>query len=174
MQGADFLLATASVCVALAGFTGIVAVAGRRGSGDWSHADILRFWQMIEVSMLGLLFALLPFLFYHLSVPGPYLWAASSAMLALASGIQMLRAAARTLRAFRSDPSTSLIFTGTYVLIGTVVILALIANAAGMVYPQAVGPYLVGIYWQVCLAAVLFWRLMKFSGLPYRPPASGS
>lgn len=168
MEAAEVLLTIAEVSVAFAGFTGIVAVIGRRAAGEWRTADLLRFWQMIEVSLLGLIFALVPFLFYYAGLSPASTWAASSGMLALASGIQMIRAAIRTLKAFGTDRSLSIVFSTLYVLIGIVVMLILIGNALGIVYQRTVAPYLVGMFWQLCLASVLFWRLLKFSGIPYR------
>ena len=170
MEASDVLLNIASASVAFAGFAGVVIAIGRHAAGQWRPSDVIRFWQMIEVSMLGLLFSFLPFVFHYLGLPKTTVWAASSAMLALASGLQMLRAVYRTVRFFRSDESMSLVFTGTFVLVETVVLAVLVAKAVGFHFQQAVGPYLVGMFWQLCLASVLFWRLLKFSGLPYHPP----
>jgi hypothetical protein len=167
MEAADVFLTIAEISVAFAGFAGIVAVIGRRASGEWRTGDLLRFWQMIEVSLLALIFALLPFVFYHAEVAVATTWASCSGMLALASGLQMTRATFRTLRVWRSDETVSLIFSGVFVLIGIVVILILVGNALGIVYQRSVAPYLFGIFWHLCLAAVLFWRLLKFSSIPY-------
>ena len=167
MEAEGLLLTIAEVSVAFAGFAGIVAIIGRRGTGEWHAGDLLRFWQMIEVSMLGVIFSLLPFVFYHAGITASQTWAASSAMLAAASGIQMLRAAVRTVKAAGTDGTLSLAFSAGFVLIGLIVIAILVANAVGFLFHQTVAPYVVGIFWNLCLACVLFWRLLKFSGLPY-------
>ncbi len=169
MQASELLLTIANVSVAFAGFTGIVAVFGRRADGEWRRGDILRFWQMIEISLLTLIFSLVPFVFHHMGLEETTVWAASSGMLALASAIQMARAAIGTLWAFGSDPSLSLVFSGGFVLIGVIVILVLIANAYGFIFRQEAAPYVVAIFWEMCLASILFWRLLKCSGIPYRP-----
>ena len=166
MEAADFLLTVAEISVAFAGFSGIVAVIGRRAAGEWRTGDVLRFWQMMEVSLLALIFSLVPFGFHYLDLPPSTVWAASSGMLAAASGIQALRSVARTMRALGSDESLSFLFSAFFFLIGLVVIAVLILNALGIIFEQAAGPYLIGIFWQLSLACVLFWRLLRFSDLP--------
>jgi hypothetical protein len=168
MQAADFLLSVAEISVAFAGFSGIVAVIGRRATGEWSTGDVLRFWQMIEVSLLALIFSLVPFGFHYLGLSESDVWAASSGLLALASGLQTLRSLVRNLRAAGSDASLSLLFSATFFLIAAVVIVVLVLNALGIIFQRAVGPYLIGIFWQLLLACVLFWRLLKYSGVPYK------
>jgi hypothetical protein len=131
---------------------------------------MLRFWPMIEVSLLATVFSLVPLLFHAIGEPQPIVWGASSGMLALASGIQMCRSVFRTIKAFRSSDATlSPLFTLAFSLIGLTIVAVLGANAAGFIFQQAPAPYLVGIFWEVCLASILFWRLLKFSGLPYKP-----
>jgi hypothetical protein len=168
MDTVEFLVTCSSVGVAFAGFAGIVAVIGARATGGWRAADVVRFWQMIEISLMATLMPLVPFVFSAMALAESVVWASSSAMLALVQAIQLIRALWRTIRVGRSDASVSIAFSLPYALVGLVVIALLVANAAGLVYEGTAAPFLAGIFWQICLAAVLFWRLLKFSDIPYQ------
>lgn len=167
MEAEGVFLTIAEVSVAFAGFSGVVAVFRRRSIGEWRSGDILRFWQMMEVSLSGVVFSLLPFVFHYSGLSAAATWAACSALLAFVSSVQMGRAVFRTVKAAGSDGSISLRFTGLFLLIGVVIVLLQVGNVLGIVFNRAVGPYLVGVFWQLSLACVLFWRLLKFSDLPY-------
>ncbi len=173
MEGADILLLIAEISVAFAGFAGIVTVIGRRAEGDWSEADCSRFWQMIEVSMLALLFSVLPFGFYYGKCPDACTWGTCSLLLAIAGGVQMTRSARHTLKALRSDQSVSVSFTVTYVATGAAVLVVQVMNVIGVVFQHTLGAYLLGVLWQLFLACVLFWRLLRFSDLPYGKNCKG-
>ena len=82
------------------------------------------------------------------------------------SAVQLARAVRGTLKARKADPSISIAFTSLFVFIGALVMLMLGANAAGLGFERDSGPYIIGIFWQLALACVFFWRLLKFSDLP--------
>jgi len=166
MEAEGVFLVIAEVSVAFAGFSGIVAVLGRRSAGEWRSGDILRFWQMIEVSLSALIFSLLPFLFHYIGLSPASTWAACSGLLALVSSVQMGRAGYRTLKAARSDLSISPGFTVPFLLIGVLIVLLQLANTLSLGFKPSIGPYLIGLFWQLSLACVLFWRLLKFSDIP--------
>lgn len=167
MEGESIFLTIAEISVAFAGFSGVVVVMGRRSAGDWRTGETLRFWQMIEVSLTALVFSLLPIVFHHIGLPVAYTWASCSGMLALVSGIQMGRAVWRTKKAARTDKSISLSFTTLFFLVGIVVVLLLIGNTLGIGFKRTLAPYLIGVFWQLCLGCVLFWRLLRFSDFPH-------
>jgi hypothetical protein len=121
---------------------------------------------MIEVSLSALIFSLLPFLFHYIGLSPTYTWAACSGLLALVSSAQMGRAGYRTLKAARSDHSISPGFTVLFLLIGVVIVLLQLANTGSIAFKPTIAPYLIGVFWQLSLACVLFWRLLKFSDLP--------
>lgn len=156
----------AEVSVAFAGFSGIVAIFGRRSPGRWRTGEILRFWQMIEVSLSAFVFSLLPFVFHYAGLSDAATWAACSGLLAFISSVQMARAGFRTVKAVGTDPSIKLGFTIPFLLFGVVIVLLQIGNVLGVVFHRELSPYLIGVFWQLSLACVLFWRLLKFSNLP--------
>lgn len=166
MEGESVFLTIAEISVALAGFSGVVAVVGRRSGGRWRSGELLRFWQMLEVSLTALVFSLLPFIFHFSGLSDAYTWACCSGMLAFVSSVQMGRAVRRTTQAVGSDESISLKFTMLFLFMGLVINLMLVGNALGIVFERRLAPYLMGVFWQLCLGCVLFWRLLRFSDLP--------
>lgn len=169
MNLTEFLVTCSSIGVAFAGFAGIVAVIGARATGGWRPADVVRFWQMIEVALMASLIPLVPFLYAALELSDATVWAASSLTLAAVQVLHMARAVWRTVVVGRADATVSLGFTLPYTIIATIIAGVLVLNATGIVYRHSPGPFLVGVFWQVSLAAVLFWRLLKFSDIPYGP-----
>lgn len=62
MAEAETLRTLAEVGIALAGFTGIVAVLGRRARGDWTPVELARMRLLLEASLGVVFFALVPVL----------------------------------------------------------------------------------------------------------------
>ena len=78
MDHGDILLTLAEVSVAFAGFSGVVAVFGRRDPGTWSFADRFRFFSLVHASLFSLLLCIMPFGLLALNVAagatfGPFL-----------------------------------------------------------------------------------------------------
>ncbi|MEJ2132860.1 MAG: hypothetical protein P8Y95_14845, partial [Gammaproteobacteria bacterium] len=109
MEGESILETIAEISVAFAGFTGVVAAFGRGSAAPWTLGDRLRFRVMLSTSLAALLFALLPFILFHLGVRGESLWTLSSVFLAaylLGSAIVDMRVY-RTRRTSNSSDSPS-------------------------------------------------------------------
>jgi hypothetical protein len=58
MQSSEILQTIAEVAVALAGFSGVVAVLGQRGRGNWSSEEILQLRTLVEPSLEPLVWRL--------------------------------------------------------------------------------------------------------------------
>lgn len=56
----DVLLAVASLCVALIGFSGVVTALGRRGQGRWTSSEMLQLRTLVEPSVITLFGAFVP------------------------------------------------------------------------------------------------------------------
>ena len=80
MEHGDLLLTLAEVSVAFAGFSGVVAVFGRRDPSSWSFADRYRFLLLVESSLSLLLFCILPFGLSSLHITDESVWRAMSAL----------------------------------------------------------------------------------------------
>ncbi|TNF56234.1 hypothetical protein EP227_01020 [bacterium] len=51
MEAGEVFLTIAKISVAFAGFSGMLTALRQRSDNMWNRGDILRFWQMIEVSL---------------------------------------------------------------------------------------------------------------------------
>ena len=60
MENTQTLETIAEVAIALAGFSGIVAVLGQRSSGKWSPTERVRLRLLLEVSLLAVFLSFLP------------------------------------------------------------------------------------------------------------------
>lgn len=83
MQSHEILQTIAEVAVALAGFSGVVAVLGQRGRGNWSLEEILQLRTLVEPSLVALFGSLLPGTIQLAFESEPLVWRLSNAALAL-------------------------------------------------------------------------------------------
>lgn len=84
MEGAEILQLLAELAIGVLGFSGVVAVLGRRSAGEWAEVDRARFFWMLWATTLVLASSLIPFLFHHGGIAGPPLWGWCSAIAATA------------------------------------------------------------------------------------------
>jgi len=160
MPEADFLLATAEVSIAFAGFSGVVAVFGSPRSGDWTVTDAVRLRLLLGYSVGALFASLLPFIPYHAGLSGSTVWSISSALLALAiaSFLVLSSRGYRQLRRASGRPSTLLNRIVGVGLVGFVPILSL--NALGFGLHRLPWIYLAAILWALFCATAAFIRLL--------------
>ncbi len=157
MQGSGVLTVIAEIGVALAGFSGIVVALRQRTVESWSPAEIFRLRLMLYASVSTFLFALLPFIPYHLGASPSLTWSVSSLVLAVLFGSALILPATRT------PPSrTGLSFRWwVFYSSGTVIAISvLLANAGGLLGGPSFGLYLVGLAWLLLYATTLFVRLV--------------
>lgn len=142
------------VAIALAGFAGIVAAVGRRGSGQWSAADQLLLRVLLLSSGAAIIFAFLPFILAD-ALELSMLWRVLSAVLALwLTAVAILR-----IRQSMSHGITQVLDLrlNYFIAGGLSVVLLLVANAVWLASPSV---YLVGLLWQVTISFVTFVTLL--------------
>jgi hypothetical protein len=143
------------VAIALAGFAGIVAAVGRRGSGQWSAADQLLLRVLLLSSGAAIIFAFLPFILIDV-LELSTLCRVLSALLALwLSAVAIFR-----IRQSMSHGITEVWDLRLRYFIGgglVVVVSLLITNALWLASPSL---YLVGLLWQVTISFVTFVTLL--------------
>jgi hypothetical protein len=164
MEWADVLLAIAEVSIAFAGFASIVAILGGREGGGWRTEDVDRFWVMIEYSFAALLFALVPFAFFHLGVGEPALWRVGSALMstfllgyAVMVARRLIRHRHRLAGGIRGHWRT---LGALYGICGGLIGLEAL-NALSGLFDEPFGIYLVGILWLLSGAGFMFIRLLS-------------
>lgn len=159
MTGADLLETLAEVGITLAGFTGIVAMLGRRGHGEWEAHEWLRLAMLLTFSFGSVFFAFLPFLLDAHHVAEARVWQLSS--LALAAFV-VVAYAVIVARIYRLGPGVRDEFPrwagATVGIASAVVVVHLVANALGA---SEFGPYFSGMLWLLGAAALQFYRLLR-------------
>ncbi len=156
----DLLLTLAEVSVALAGFSGVVTVFGRRRTGEWDPADRLHLSFMLETSLAALFLSILPFALLAAEVSPRSTWTVMSgvmaAFLVVADGAAIYR-----YRRLSSDQRMELgRIYGIAMTLGdsSVVVLQLF----NVFSAQEFFPYLIGLMWLLFGCALSFVRLLGF------------
>ena len=160
MEGSDILLAICQVSIAFAGFTSIVGVVGQRGEGNWDREDSFRLWLMIESSLASLLFSLLPFALYHLSIEDRTVWASSSAVMAIFLVVHVAVISPKLFKIEKADGWSTRSFEP---LIGATIAATLAVqtlNVLGIVFERTFGAYLLGLILFLGLASMHFVALL--------------
>ncbi len=158
MDHGDILLSLAEVSVAFAGFSGVVAVFGRRDPASWSFADRIRFFQLVHTSLSSLLLCIVPFGLLAFQVAEDLVWRWLSALFVSYSivasilSIRRLRAASSSERA------------GITMMVFPVGIAILVPIVALNIHNTAVGgkfaPFLVALIFLLVLSSFLFARML--------------
>jgi len=83
MQSQDILQMVSAAAVALAGFSGVVAVLGRRVSGDWTSQELLQLRTLVEPSLIALFGSFIPGILQLVSPSESLTWRLSNGVLGL-------------------------------------------------------------------------------------------
>jgi hypothetical protein len=145
----------------VAGFSGVVAVFGRRDPATWSFADRLRFRTLIESSLFALFFCVLPSCLSALHLAEESVWRT-------ASGLFAAYLLARNLLAGRRLRAASLLDGGevsrlALVLLILVDVVALALNIYNMVSLGEIGPFLLALLLLLTKSGFLFARMLLLS-----------
>lgn len=150
----------AEVAIAIAGFSGIVSVFGRRSQGQWSAAERTRLVGLLIQSFQALLFCVVPFVLLSIPVSESTCWRSLSLLLGITrigSIVLLFRANIAAFRIPRSEREISVVLSATFIAGDLLTFVALMANAFAF---GVVWPYLAGIIWLLIQAAALFTRLV--------------
>ena len=161
MQSADILQTIAEISIGFAGFTSVVAVLGRRATGEWTALDRFRLSQMLATSLAALLLSLLPLILAHLGLSERVSWGLASTILA-AYTIFLAISSPRRIRRLPPEDQSQIVrpLLWSFQLAVAAVVTGLLINAAGILFHQEPGPYLLGLYLLLALSAFQFTRLL--------------
>ena len=149
MDTQSILTTVAEVSVAIAGFTGVVAVLGNRRNHDWSPEERLQLRTLVETSLTALFASFAPSVLYLALTAEPAVWRGANlflGMLHLANLVAFLR------RATDARPTTS---QKGLLAVGVAMILAHFLAAGGLL-PWYVLIFVLGLLQQVFIAALNF------------------
>lgn len=149
----DTLLALAQLAVAIAGFSAIVEVLGRRGGGAWRRDEVNSFNGMLMHSVLALLACLAPVALAEMGIAEATIWPPAAGILGAFMTVHSLAIAAFFIGAERWPQRVGLL--AFPVPIGAL----LVAAALGWVGIAPSGAYIAGICVQILQATTLFFGL---------------
>lgn len=161
MEAFETLRSLSEVAVALTGFTGIVAVLGRRAGGQWGPLEWLRLRMLLETSLAVVFLSLIPILIGQLAGVRPAVWRVGNGFQALlhVAGIAILFLRFRKLEASQIPAEERWL---TVALVpASVGIIAFQTSAALGALPQyGFFLYLLGLIYLLGLAALHFVLLL--------------
>jgi len=149
----SILTTVAEVSIALAGFTGVVAVLGNRRNHDWSPEERLQLRTLVETSLTAMFASFVPAVLFLALDSEPAVWRSANLFLGalhLANLVAFLR------RTTDAKPTAS---QRGLLVIGIAMILAHFLTATGLI-PWYVLIFLVGLLQQVFIAALNFVLLL--------------
>lgn len=153
MDTQSVLTTVAEVSIALAGFTGVVAVLGNRRKHDWTAEERLQLRTLVETSLTAVFASFAPSVFYLVVTSEPAVWRSANLILGtlhLANLIAFLR------RAKEAKPTAS---QKGLLAIGIAIILAHFLASAG-VLPWYILIFVIGLLQQVFIASLNFVLLL--------------
>ncbi len=162
MDPHDILTTMAEIAIALAGFSGIVAVLGRHASGSWSEEDRLRLGILLQTSFGAVCWSLAPLLLFSAEASPQLTWLLTSGGYAayltgsMAYRVYRVRAVARAHPEIPIDRGyAALMFFG-----GFAVVALAVANAWSL---QTLWPHAVCVLFSLIVGFIQFVRLLRSS-----------
>lgn len=139
--------------VAIAGFSGIVVVLGRRELGEWSPIERVRLRSLLGASFAAVSFSFFPFVLFSAGLSPQATWRLGSAVVGLLFGSM----AVIRFRQFRAAAPAIATQDWLTFLVVTVVVSLLFINAIRAAAPW---PYLLAVLANLGLAISQFVRLL--------------
>lgn len=153
MDTQSILTTVAEVSIALAGFTGVVAVLGNRRKNDWTAEERLQLRTLVETSLTALFASFAPSVLYLVVTSEPVVWRSANLFLGTLHLANLVAFLWRTKEARPTASQKGLL------VIGIAIILAHFLTSAGLL-PWYVLIFIVGLLQQVFIAALNFVLLL--------------
>jgi len=148
----------AELAIALAGFTSVVVVFGRRG-GDFHPADRFRILSALVPSLSAALLALVPVGLDLAGLSASTVWRASSLMLIAVVGVDGLQT---EVRRSRLPPESRAILSprlrNLFRLLRCLAVLSGLLNATGVLFAPQAGVYFLAVLLPLVVGATIFVR----------------
>ncbi len=160
MEGADVLLALTEVGIALAGFTSIVGVLGKRNYADWTPEDTMKLWLMLEYVFATLFLSLIPFAAYNLGLTGAATWIFSSSVMASYLVGHQVLVGPKTLRLSRQGKWVPRGQQFAVLSLFWAAFVVQLLNAVGIGFSHSFGAYFLGLLLFLALGALNFAGLL--------------
>jgi hypothetical protein len=169
VQGEGILETIAELSVAFTGFTGVVAVFGRRPEAPWAPVEVFRFRVLLGASLATLFFSLLPFILHYSGLSNLVLWRACSGLVALhLASVAALDS--RSLVRLRREGARPFFFAleASVAIVALPIFSAQVVNALGYLGDVSFALFLSALVYYLFVAAVNFVRLLSGVGVDIR------
>lgn len=153
MDTQSILTTVAEVSIALAGFTGVVAVLGSRRNLDWTAEERLQLRTLVETSLTALFASFAPSVLHLIVASEEWVWRGANFVLGT---LHLLNLSAFLQRAREAKPTAS---QKCLLVIGIAIILAHFLASAGILYWHT-QIFVIGLLQQVFIAALNFVLLL--------------
>lgn len=151
------LLGIASVAATFAGFSGVVAVFGRRAHGEWFLEDRFRLTNMLVTSLGAGLYAFIPLIEAYLHLHGPTLWTIASLAMFVYCAAFIVTTLPHWLHLITKHPGVLSVPASFIVyLSSTLAALIQLLNAASILFHREPGPYVLGLVLLLVIAGLQF------------------
>jgi len=155
------LLGIASVAATFAGFSGVVAVFGRRAHGEWFLEDRFRLTNMLVTSLGACLFAFLPTVGVLLHLHGPDLWAVSSLLMCAYCVAYIVNLVPNWQHLLLKHPGVLSPRASVVVWVSSILAALLqLLNAVSILFHREPGPYVLGLLFFLIIAGLQFALLV--------------
>ena len=163
MTGEESLYNLAEIAIALAGFSGLVAVFRSERLGSWQARERFLFWLLLACALGCLFFALFPITLHLLGFADDAVWATSSALAASYYAVVAGAGWIAHLRMNRAGhPTTRPAAVYVFPPLSVLVIVILVLNAVGIVFDRSVGVYHAALLFGLVAASTFFVFLLIF------------
>jgi|GEM_PF-1702208 len=156
MEGSEYLLTSAEIGVALAGFAALVIVVRQRSADELSSSDRMLVASLIERGLMAALFSFLPLLLLGLGLAAGVVWFCASGTLS----IYMFSLAWRSAVNRRRDPQASELVVRPLFITLTIIGLSMaglqVVHSIGVGIQQSVWWYLLGLTWLLTATGYIF------------------
>ena len=158
MDPQDALTTVAEIAIAIAGFSGIAAVLGRRSDGEWAPTDVLRLRLLLRASFAIVILCFLPIVLSSASGAPKMTWALSSGAWIVWFGTSIAFAIreARRISKLTGEP----IERRYAALAGSLGVGVMTLHALNVVAIQEAWPYLADLVAGLTVPFSLFLRLL--------------
>ena len=146
--------------VAVAGFSGVVVVLGRRAAGKWSEVERIYLDNVLVTSLTVLFLSLLMLVLLHAGLEPHAAWRTGSGVWCLICAYQLVKRFRQHLRIAGDDPqrvgnvALAIIYVGTAIM--------LLGGLANSVAFAEFWPFLAAQVWLFGIACDSFVRLLTF------------
>jgi hypothetical protein len=165
------LLGTAGVAATFAGFSGVVAVFGRRAQGEWFPEERFRLTNMLVISLGACLFAFVPLIEELFHSAERTLWTTASTLLGAFCVAYFLYALPQRWRLSRSRPGLLPVWASAMFILCLCFAMVLQAlNAVAALFERGAGAYVAGLLLLLIAAGLQFAFLVL---TPLGPAESG-